>query len=173
MSKIWHAWKGIPTQDFFSWATKFMSNGNNYGKDFIVEVSNLEKGFGWSPITLGNLRLDSYPWSPLFSYRAVSHAPEERALPTCVDTTAILQERGSRYGKFKDHAEVTQRLKEVLFGHAKAQGIVLTSSQKESLEMVCHKLGRIVNGDPNYADSWIDVAGYSQLVADELQGVER
>jgi hypothetical protein len=38
--------------------------------------------------------------------------------------------------------------------------------------MICHKLGRIVNGDPNYADSWIDIAGYAKLVADRLEGKE-
>jgi hypothetical protein len=34
--------------------------------------------------------------------------------------------------------------------------------------MIAHKIGRILNGDPNYADSWIDIAGYAQLVADRL-----
>ncbi len=28
-------------------------------------------------------------------------------------------------------------------------------------------------GDPDYADSWHDIAGYAQLVADRLNGVER
>jgi hypothetical protein len=39
--------------------------------------------------------------------------------------------------------------------------------------MIAHKIGRIVNGDPDHVDSWVDIAGYAQLVADELQGVER
>ena len=30
-----------------------------------------------------------------------------------------------------------------------------------------------MNGDPNYADSWIDIAGYAKLVSDRLEGVER
>ena len=34
-------------------------------------------------------------------------------------------------------------------------------------------MGRIVNGDPSYVDNWRDIAGYAQLVADELQGIER
>jgi hypothetical protein len=49
----------------------------------------------------------------------------------------------------------------------------LDADQLEALEMICHKIGRIVNGDPNYADSWIDIAGYAKLVADRLEGVER
>ena len=36
--------------------------------------------------------------------------------------------------------------------------------------MILHKIGRILNGDPNYADSWHDIAGYAKLVEDELSG---
>ena len=44
----------------------------------------------------------------------------------------------------------------------------LDFDQKESLEMIVHKIARILNGDPNYDDSWIDIGGYSKLVADRL-----
>jgi hypothetical protein len=44
----------------------------------------------------------------------------------------------------------------------------LDASMKESLEMVAHKVGRILNGDPTYADSWHDIAGYVKLVEDQL-----
>lgn len=87
--------------------------------------------------------------------------------------TTILEERGSRYGKFADHAAVTQALKKTLLVHAARQGVELAEDQTEALEMIAHKLGRIVNGDPDYADSWVDIAGYAQLVADRLQGVSR
>jgi hypothetical protein len=86
---------------------------------------------------------------------------------------ATLTERGTRYGKFSGHAQVTQELKRVMSRHAAALNKTFTDSQWESLEMIAHKIGRIVNGDPDYADSWIDIAGYAKLVADELQGVER
>jgi hypothetical protein len=36
--------------------------------------------------------------------------------------------------------------------------------------MIMHKVARILNGDPNYADNWIDIAGYATLVADRLEG---
>lgn len=81
---------------------------------------------------------------------------------------AILTERGTRYGDFAGHALVTQELKMVLSRHARSRGKDLTAAQQESLDMICHKLGRIVNGDPNYADSWVDIAGYARLVADIL-----
>ena len=31
--------------------------------------------------------------------------------------------------------------------------------------MNAQKVGRILNGDPNWSDSWHDIAGYAQLVA--------
>jgi hypothetical protein len=88
-----------------------------------------------------------------------------------IDTT--LAERGSRYGKFIDHAEVTQTLKAIIKSKMGDKWDRLADDQKESLEMIAHKLGRIINGDPDYADSWVDIAGYAKLVADRLEGIER
>lgn len=83
----------------------------------------------------------------------------------------ILAERGARYGKFKDHARIAQHLKDEMKRHDGWHN--LGASGREALEMVAHKIARILNGDPTYADSWVDIAGYAQLVADELQGVTR
>ncbi|ANI79024.1 DUF6378 domain-containing protein [Sphingobium sp. EP60837] len=82
------------------------------------------------------------------------------------DIAATLEERGSRYGRFDKHAAVTQGIKTVLFD-CRARSS-LAPDQVEALEMIAHKLGRIVNGDPDYADSWVDIAGYAKLVADRL-----
>lgn len=82
------------------------------------------------------------------------------------DIAATLTQRGNRYGKFTGHAKITQDLKRVM--HETNNWKILTDDQKESLEMVAHKIGRILNGDPNYDDSWVDIAGYTKLVADRL-----
>lgn len=82
-----------------------------------------------------------------------------------------LTERGSRYGKFESHALVTQELKCIMFETPKWRD--LAYDQKEALEMIVHKIGRILNGDPDYDDSWVDIAGYAKLVADRLQGISR
>jgi hypothetical protein len=87
-----------------------------------------------------------------------------------MDITETLQERGKRYGVFTRHAEISQQLKEVINQY---QTKVLAADQQEALDMICHKIGRILNGDPDYADSWHDIAGYAQLVADRLNGTER
>ena len=80
----------------------------------------------------------------------------------------ILTERGNRYGPFAGHADITQDLK--LRMRDSDKWWHLNDSQKEALEMIAHKIGRILNGDPNYDDSWRDIAGYAQLVVDQLEG---
>lgn len=78
----------------------------------------------------------------------------------------ILAERGQRYGEFTQHAYVTQNLKDAMVDSE--QWIYLDDDQKECLEMVAHKIGRILNGDPNYIDSWTDIIGYTRLVEKRL-----
>lgn len=85
----------------------------------------------------------------------------------------VLTERGSRYGSFYGHADVTLKLKEQIRHELKKRNKILAVDQLEALDMICHKIGRIVNGDPDYADSWLDIAGYSMLVHDRLNGVIR
>lgn len=89
------------------------------------------------------------------------------------DINATLDARGSRYGSFKGHAEVTQAIKRVMAEALAKRSKTLEDDQWEALEMIAHKIGRIINGDPDYDDSWIDIAGYAQLVADRLQGKVR
>lgn len=84
------------------------------------------------------------------------------------DIQEILKERGSRYGVFSEHARITQDLKTTI-----QSGIswgLCAPDQREALEMIAHKIARIVNGDPDYEDSWRDIAGYAALVADKIAG---
>lgn len=83
-------------------------------------------------------------------------------------TETLITERGSRYGKFKDGAEIMQSLKDTMRDVDGWNN--LTASQKESLDMIQHKIGRILNGDPTYDDSWKDIAGYATLIVNELNG---
>lgn len=79
---------------------------------------------------------------------------------------ATLAERGSRYGDFPTHATITQNIKRAMVESKNWE--TLPDSMKESLEMIAHKIGRILNGDPNYQDSWHDISGYAQLIEQEL-----
>lgn len=89
------------------------------------------------------------------------------------DLAQTLPERGNRYGKFTGHARITQHLKSCIRQELATCGKFLKDDQQEALDMICHKIGRIINGDPDYAGSWIDIAGYAKLVADRLEGREQ
>ena len=97
----------------------------------------------------------------------LGEAPKEHTLE------GVLKERGSRYGTFIEHANVSQDLKNVIARHLKKRDKQLTHDQQEAFDMITHKMARIINGDPDYVDSWIDIAGYAKLVADRLEGVKR
>lgn len=81
------------------------------------------------------------------------------------ELTSILHNRGAIYGDFETSAAIMQSLKSIV----RSRSEKLTSSQLEALEMICHKIGRILNGDPNHVDNWLDIAGYPQLEADILE----
>ena len=78
----------------------------------------------------------------------------------------ILEERGSRYGDFEDLARLSQAFKDTMkLGDWDRLG----DDQKEALEMMATKMARILNGDPDHIDSWVDIVGYAQLVVDTLE----
>lgn len=84
------------------------------------------------------------------------------------DVNETLADRNKVYGKgsYADRAAMAQRIKDTM-----RDGLnwgSLTPSMKEGLEMVAHKIARIVSGNPNHADSWHDIAGYALLVEETL-----
>jgi hypothetical protein len=83
------------------------------------------------------------------------------------DINATLSARGNRYGDFASHAGITQALK--LQMRLSRNWDSLPADMKEALEMVAHKIGRILNGDPDYHDSWHDIEGYVRLVSQRLE----
>lgn len=85
----------------------------------------------------------------------------------------ILDERAKDYGKFIDGAEIMQMLKRLVHNYIEQRGTQLAFDQREAIDMIIHKLGRIINGNPDHVNSWRDIAGYATLVADRLEGNER
>lgn len=98
---------------------------------------------------------------------------DERVAAEETDIDETLDARAQDYGKFKDGAALMQGMKRLLADHAAKHGKTFTDDQWEALEMIVHKMGRIVNGNPDKVDHWVDIAGYAKLVADRLEGVER
>jgi hypothetical protein len=89
------------------------------------------------------------------------------------DVDETLDARAMDYGKFKDGAALMQGIKRLLADHARVHDKTFADDQWEALEMIVHKIGRIVNGNPDKVDSWVDIAGYATLIADRLQGNAR
>ena len=80
---------------------------------------------------------------------------------------SILQDRGNRYGSFRDNAHTAQNIKSIMYGSSNWD--TMPDYMKESLHMIAHKISRILEGDCNYDDSWVDIAGYATLVVEEIQ----
>ena len=107
-------------------------------------------------------------------YQAPEMMPMPEALiqeDTNIDET--LDARAQDYGKFKDGAALMQAMKRTLADHARMHNKTFADDQWEALEMIVHKIGRIVNGNPDKVDHWVDIAGYAKLIADRLQGNAR
>lgn len=79
---------------------------------------------------------------------------------------ATLKERGNRYGEFDEHARITQNIKGAMVDSPNWRS--LSNDKKEALEIIAHKIGRMLNGDPDYIDNWHDIQGYAKLVEDIL-----
>lgn len=88
-----------------------------------------------------------------------------------MDVTNVLAERGKRYGEFDHQAEYAQGIKRIF--QSSPNWAEMKDDQREALDLIANKLGRILNGDPNYDDSWVDLAGYATLVANRLQRDQR
>jgi hypothetical protein len=86
------------------------------------------------------------------------------------DIEETLQERGARYGEFHHQAEIAQGLKLVM--QATGNWKRLSADKRECLDMLANKIARILNGDPNFHDSWHDICGYTKLVADRILAIE-
>jgi hypothetical protein len=76
-----------------------------------------------------------------------------------------LKDRGLIYGNYETLATTAQQLKDVVRMGANYHS--LSMPMKESVDMICHKIARIVNGGhPQELDHWHDIAGYAKLVED-------
>lgn len=86
------------------------------------------------------------------------------------DVDSTLNERGARYGNYSDVASTTQQLMAIVECGANYEH--LNAEQKTNLFMICNKIARAVNGDPNYIENWHDIAGYSTLIENSLMTTE-
>jgi hypothetical protein len=82
----------------------------------------------------------------------------------------VLAERGARYGDFEGQAAIAIELKALVRSELNKRQKCLKPDQLHALDVISDKIARILNGDPDYADNWVDIAGYATLVANRLEG---
>lgn len=77
----------------------------------------------------------------------------------------ILADREKTHGDYGLVASVSQALKEALrYGPLDE----LPAMHRESLEMICVKMARIVCGNHHEPDHWLDVSGYAMLIHQQI-----
>jgi hypothetical protein len=79
----------------------------------------------------------------------------------------ILEDRENDYGTFALLALLSQSLKKRVSSHD--DWALLAPDKRESIEMILHKIARIVTGNSNKKDSWDDIAGYAILISKTLE----
>lgn len=89
----------------------------------------------------------------------------------------IIEARDEKYGNFADQSVISQEIQNAIVkgylmrGDGQSLGDI-PAYMLEVLTMLSTKISRIVNGDPYYKDNWVDIAGYAQLVVNQLEKEE-
>ena len=78
-----------------------------------------------------------------------------------MDISTTLSQRQNTHGDFKQGAVISQGLCETL--RLGCNWHTLSAAQREALEMMAHKMARIVSGNADFADHWHDIGGYARL----------
>ena len=76
--------------------------------------------------------------------------------------TDILDERQKTHGDFYLTAMIAQELKVVM--RRGKNWREMDDTEREALEMIATKIGRILSGYPHEVDHWRDIAGYATLI---------
>jgi hypothetical protein len=97
----------------------------------------------------------------------------DKGVETEAKIDEVLNARAMNYGKFIEGAEIMQMTKRLVHNYIEQRGTAMAFDQLEAIDMIIHKLGRIINGNPDHLDNWVDIAGYATLVVDRLNGRAR
>jgi hypothetical protein len=81
---------------------------------------------------------------------------------------ALINEREKTHGAFNVSAPIMEALTDIFEGAPNWSRF--TPTQKQVFRMAAHKMGRILAGDPNYLDHWVDLEKYYRLEVIELTG---
>jgi hypothetical protein len=76
----------------------------------------------------------------------------------------IIKEREKTHGNYQTQSALSQKFKKAFRGSPNWEK--LTEPQTEALEAIAVKLARILAGDVNCKDHWLDIQGYAFLGGD-------
>ncbi len=88
-----------------------------------------------------------------------------------MDPFALIAERSRTHGDFRSTAWVAQTLRDVFrheIGWENKSPVV-----REVLDAIALKLARILSGDADCEDHWVDIIGYAELVLIEIRAKEK
>lgn len=91
---------------------------------------------------------------------------EEEAL---VD--GVLDQRRTTHGEFTLESVTTESIKHAMKNSPNWHR--LDPHQMTALDTIALKIARILHGDPDYDDHWVDIGGYVKLVVERLPGRDK
>ena len=75
----------------------------------------------------------------------------------------ILSERQETHGDYREVAIIAQLFREIMRGTTGWSK--MNDAQREALDSMASKFGRIGSGDPHFRDHWDDLSGYATLAS--------
>lgn len=78
-------------------------------------------------------------------------------------TEKLLNERQATHGDYKEVARIAQEFRAIMRDSVGWER--MSDEQREALDSMASKFGRLGSGDPHFRDHWDDVAGYATLAS--------
>jgi hypothetical protein len=78
------------------------------------------------------------------------------------DVKKIIEQRQNTHGDFRKVSSMSQQL--CIDMQSGVNWDTMPDHFREGLEMIQHKIARILSGDPHFAEHWLDIAGYATRV---------
>ncbi len=160
-------------------AGELVSAGYNVHRDGICDCNTTSTALHAEQMAVDNIPAHLRE-TDLYAY--INHPPCEKCTallakvceeievnPTSVrldgSVDATLEVRGHTHGDFKDSSKFVQTAKDNM--RVSPNWFGMTQDKQEALDMIQHKVGRILYGDHELADTWHDIAGYATLAEKE------
>ena len=133
-----------------------------FASDFRYDITGVMLYKGGEEFTISNISNDFVDGEEI-SYRW------HKDLLTLIEDKPndLIEERSKTHGDYPSKAKMIQEVKDRLRNTQNWPD--LKPEMKESLDLVCTKIGRILYGDFKTKDHWDDIGGYVELISRGLK----